>query len=396
VFSDFDEIRLGETRSLTKRITTEDVRKFVEMTGDDNPLHVDQSYAETTAFKEIVVHGMLGASFISTVIGTKLPGTGALWVSQSLEFLLPVRLNDELTISCTVLQKYDRDRILELRTTITNQNQQLVLTGVGRVKVLSSQKAVHHAEAAEGSKRVALVTGGAGGIGSSICLRFAAEGYAVVINYNGNRAKAEDLVGHIKSNKGDAIAVQADVSLESGVEQLVEAARQAFGAVDILVNNASARINPKSLDTMDWHDIQRQFDVGVKGAFLLSKACARQMQERKWGRIINITSQAIEGVPTVGWAGYTLSKAALSTLARHMAVEYGPHNITVNCVAPGMTNTAFIGDIPEKVQMMTARQAPLRRLATPEDVAGAVAFLASRDAQHISGHTLHVNGGLAM
>ena len=136
MFKDFDGIEVGETQTLTKHITEADVRKFVEMTGDDNPLHVDRAYAETTAFKDIVVHGMLGASFISTVIGTKLPGTGALWVSQNMEFLLPVRLGDTLTISVTVLKKHAREHLLEIDTRILNQNQQLILSGVGKVKVL--------------------------------------------------------------------------------------------------------------------------------------------------------------------------------------------------------------------------------------------------------------------
>jgi 3-oxoacyl-[acyl-carrier protein] reductase len=112
------------------------VRKFVEMTGDNNPLHLDRTYAESTSYKDIVVHGMLGASFISTVIGTKLPGAGALWISQNMEFLLPVRLGDVLTISVKVLKKHERDQLLELDTRIVNQNKQLILNGVGKVKVL--------------------------------------------------------------------------------------------------------------------------------------------------------------------------------------------------------------------------------------------------------------------
>ena len=106
VFGDFDTIQIGDKASVIKKITVEDIRKFVEMTGDDNPLHVDKDFAQATPFKDIVVHGMLGASFISTVIGTKLPGKGALWVSQSMEFLLPVRLGDEITVTCTVVKKH--------------------------------------------------------------------------------------------------------------------------------------------------------------------------------------------------------------------------------------------------------------------------------------------------
>ena len=114
MFKDYESIKIGDSAKLTKKINLEDIKKFVEMTGDDNRLHIDKEYAKTTPFKDIVVHGMLGASFISTIIGTKLPGDGALWVSQTLDFLLPVRLGDELTVSATVLQKFERDRLLEL------------------------------------------------------------------------------------------------------------------------------------------------------------------------------------------------------------------------------------------------------------------------------------------
>ena len=168
MFKDFDSIQVGETQTLSKLITEVDVRKFVDMTGDNNPLHVDRTYAETTAFKDIVVHGMLGASFISTVIGTKLPGTGALWVSQNMEFLLPVRLGDTLTISATVLKKYERERLIELDTRIFNQNQQLILTGIGKVKLLVVAKPEKKL-VADVRMRVAIVTGGAGGIGKAIC-----------------------------------------------------------------------------------------------------------------------------------------------------------------------------------------------------------------------------------
>ena len=116
MFLNFESIRLGDQRSIVKTITEADVLRFVELTGDNNPLHVDKAYAESTPFKEIVVHGMLGASFISTVIGTRLPGPGALWVSQQMEFLIPVRLGDALTITVEVIKKHEGERLLELET----------------------------------------------------------------------------------------------------------------------------------------------------------------------------------------------------------------------------------------------------------------------------------------
>lgn len=409
MFKDFDAIQVGETQTLTKHITEADVRKFVEMTGDDNPLHVDRAYAETTSFKDIVVHGMLGASFISTVIGTKLPGTGALWVSQNMEFLLPVRLGDVLTISATVLKKHERERLLELDTKIINQNQQLILTGVGKVKVLVSAEP-EAKPAADARPRVAVVTGGAGGIGKAICQRLAADGFDVVVNYRGQADRAAQIVAEINAaasaatsvsagvdkRHGRALAVQADISTEAGAQALYQAAVKAFGAVSVLVNNASPRINPKPFGSTSWSEVQQQMDVQVKGAFLMTSAVVPEMGARKWGRVVNITSQVLDGPPSVTWTGYAMAKGALQVFSNYMAAELGPKGITVNCVSPGMCETTLIGDIPEKAQLMIARQTPLRRLAKPSDVAAAVAYLVSDDAGFVTGDTVAVNGGIAI
>ena len=395
MFADFDAINVGDTKFLVKKITEADVRKFVEMTGDDNPLHVDRKFAEATSFKDIVVHGMLGASFISTVIGTKLPGSGALWVSQNIEFLLPVRLGDELTVSCTVLKKHERERLLELETVITNQNQQKILTGTGKVKVLVSK--AENVETKREIKKVAIVTGGAGGIGEAICLRLANDGYNIVINYASRKDKAERITALInESGKAKAIAVQADISTEAGAEKLYKEAVNEFGGVSVLVNNASPRINPKSFLTTDWADFQTHLDVQLKGAFLMAKACVPEMIANKFGRIVNITSQVIEGQPSVTWTAYATAKSALAMMSRYIAAELGVNGITVNCISPGMTETSLIGDIPEKAQMIIARQTPLRRLAQPQDIAASVAYLVSDQAAFITGHTMQVNGGMVM
>jgi 3-oxoacyl-[acyl-carrier protein] reductase len=395
VFADYDSIEVGETRSLVRTITAADVRRFVEMTGDDNPLHVDPKFAEETSFKDVVVHGMLGASFVSTVIGTQLPGPGALWVSQNFEFRLPVRLGDELTITCTVVAKHARERLLDIDTTIENQNRQAVLTGHGKVKVLAGPVKLD-APTRGGRSAVAIVTGGSGGIGAAICRRLSESDIKVVINYMARKDKAEALCAELNKDRRNAIAVGADVSSEDGAKALVQAAVGAFGDVGILVNNASPRINPRAFQAMEWSDFQQHLDVQLKGTYAMTRACLPAMIERKWGRIVNITSQAIDGPPSVGWTGYAAAKASVAMLSRYLAAEFGPQGVTVNCVSPGMTQTGLIGDIPEKVQLMVARQTPLRRLATPDDVAAAVVHLVSDAAAFVNGHTLQVNGGLSM
>jgi 3-oxoacyl-[acyl-carrier protein] reductase len=395
MFNNFDSIRIGDSKSLVKTITESDVRKFVEMTGDDNPLHVNRAYAEKTSFKDIVVHGMLGASFISTVIGTKLPGAGALWVSQNFDFLLPVRLGDVLTIICTVCKKHEREQLLELDTRILNQNQQLVLTGQGKVKILASISPQVQAKPVE-RPLVAIVTGGAGGIGKAICLRLAQDGYNVVVNYLGRAGRATEIVETINAGNTRALAVQADIATESGSNKLIKSALEAFGGISVLVNNASPHINPKPFMKTHWADVQQQLDVQVKGAFNLVSVCVPHMAEQRWGRIVNITSQVLDGPPSVTWTGYAMAKGALAVFSNYMAAELGPQGITVNCVSPGMCDTGLIGDIPEKTQLMIARQTPLRRLAKPEDVAAAVAYLVSDDAGFVSGHTVAVNGGMVI
>jgi 3-oxoacyl-[acyl-carrier protein] reductase len=394
VFADFAQVKVGDRESLVKAIGEADIRRFVDMTGDDNPLHVDAQYASSTPFKEVVVHGMLGASFISTVIGTKLPGPGALWVSQSMEFHLPVRLGDTITVTCTVLAKHERDRLLDLETRIVNQHGQVVLSGHGKVKVLEPPKA--EVVDAKGALKVAVVTGGAGGIGRVICQRLADDGFRVVVNYHSGRVQAESLVQRLHSGGGRALAVQADVSQPDGVEQLVAQATREFGGVSVLVNAASPRIVAKSLDELRWADVQQQLDVQVKSALLMAQACKPAMITAGYGRIINIGSQSWDGVPVPGWTAYALAKGALVTLTHYLAAELGPAGITVNCVSPGMTDTAFISGVSEKQQLMAARQLPLRRLGAPSDVAAAVAFLASEEAAYITGQSLRVNGGGSM
>ena len=391
----FAAIALGDQATLVKHITTEDVARFVALTGDDNPLHVDRAYAERTPLKDVVVHGMLGASFISTLIGTRLPGEGALWISQSFEFLLPVRLDDALTISVTVREKHDRERLLTLEARILNQHRQVVLTGHGQVKLLEPTP-LEGPPVGAGRTRVAIVTGGAGGIGRAICARLAAEGFKVLVNYRSSAARAHALVDDIVAAGGEALAVQADVAIAVEAQALVERAVAAWGPVTLLVNNAAPRIAPLGFDDLEWGDLSGHLDVQLKGAFLLAKAVVPGMKAGGYGRIVNVTSQVVDGSPTPTWTAYAVGKSALATFARYLAAELGPAGITVNNVAPGMTDTALIGDIPEKARLIVARQTPLRRLAGPQDVAGAVAFLASDDAGHITGETLRVNGGLVM
>jgi 3-oxoacyl-[acyl-carrier protein] reductase len=285
--------------------------------------------------------------------------------------------------------------LLELDTEIVNQDKQIVLRGQGTVKVLQ-QASPGNEHDKGGLQKVAIVTGGAGGIGAAISKRLAADGFSVIVNYHTNAQGADDLCSEIKEEGGSALAVQADVSTRAGAEQIIHEAIRHFGGLGVVVNNASPRVAPMSIEDMDWQDFQKHIDVQIKGAVLVCKGALPHMVERGQGRIINIVSQEIEGTPTPKWSAYALGKSGVASISRYLAAEYGPKGICVNCVSPGMTDTRMLGDISEKAQLMTARKTPLRRLAKAEDIAGMVAFLASDDAGHITGQNLNVNGGMVM
>ena len=170
----YKEINIGDTAEIKHIITQSDIDKFVELTGDDNKLHVDETYASTTSLKKPVAHGMLGASFISTIIGTKLPGDGALWYAQNLEFLLPVRIGDKLRITAEVINKIDRTNTIELQTDIFNQHKQKVTTGIAQVKLME-RILPKDKEKKTKSKKTALIIGGTGGIGSAVCIQLATD-----------------------------------------------------------------------------------------------------------------------------------------------------------------------------------------------------------------------------
>jgi len=241
--------------------------------------------------------------------------------------------------------------------------------------------------------RVAIVTGASRGIGKCIAQTLAAGGAKVVAVSR----KAEDtaeLVAQIENQGGKAISVAADVSKVADVEQMVNASLEAFGQIDILVNNAG--INRDSLlARMKEDDWDAVMDINLKGAFLCTGAVAKVMSKKRYGRIINISS-VVGQMGNLGQANYCASKGGLVGLTRSNARELARRNITVNAVAPGFIETDMTAELSEKVRTDMAAQIPLGRFGQPQDVAAAVAFLASEQAGYITGHELSVNGGMYM
>mgnify|MGYP001791825931 CR=1 FL=1 len=243
------------------------------------------------------------------------------------------------------------------------------------------------------TKKVAIVTGASRGIGAAIAKRLSLDGFAVVVNYVGNREKAETVVQEIHAEGGDAIAVQGDVSKAQDVESLFDWAEKTYGGVDVLVNNAGIQ-TPKPINIADTDEelYDKIFNINTRGTFFTLRQAARRL--RNGGRIVNFSTSAV-GLAMPGYAIYAGAKSAVEIFTNIIAKELRGRNITVNAIAPGPTATdLFYQGKSEELIDNFAKKAPLERLGQPDDIASTVAFLVSPEGNWVNGQILRVNGGI--
>jgi 3-oxoacyl-[acyl-carrier protein] reductase len=242
--------------------------------------------------------------------------------------------------------------------------------------------------------KTAIVTGGSRGIGRAVCLRLTQQGANIVVGYAGSAQAAEETAAICRALGVQAIAVQADVSRPKQCAALFDKTISTFGRVDILVNNAGIARDALII-RMSENQFDEVIDTNLKGAFLCMKLAARLMMKQRYGRIISMSS--VVGVRgNAGQTNYAASKAGLIGMTKSLARELAGRGVTVNAVAPGLIETDMTAGLPQSARQEMLRAIPLGRTGTPEDVAGAVAFLAGEDASYITGQVLCVDGGMAI
>lgn len=246
----------------------------------------------------------------------------------------------------------------------------------------------------QNQRPAALVTGGGRGIGRAICLALAKAGFNVCVNYAASAGAAEQTAEACRVLGVEAVTLQADVTDPAACQTLVETAAKTFGRLDVLVNNAGVTAD-KLILRMQEEDFDKVISANLKGAFFCSKTACKLMMRQRYGRIINISSVVgLHG--NAGQSNYAASKAGLIGLTKSLAREFAARNVTVNAVAPGFIGTDMTNAMSDTAKQAAMAGIPAGRIGAPEDVANAVAFLASEKAAYITGQVLCVDGGMGM
>lgn len=402
----FGEIEIGQAFSVERTFTTEDVAGFAAISGDHSPLHVDPDYAAQTEFGRNVVHGMLLASLFSQLVGMRIPGKHALYLGQDLTFRRPILVGEPITALARVSGRNEATRTISLITEVRGADGKVAVAGTAKVKVRDNGASATRATAADlapaarakpdAAAPVAFVAGGSRGIGAQIARHLAGAGFAVAVNYLRSKSRAEALVAELNAAGASAIAVQGDVREAGDVSAALHTVSQALGPVSILVNVATGELQQGPFGEFEWDAFQADLDYQVKAVMHLCRGVHAAMKASGGGAIVNVLSQVVNGAPPPKMAPYVTAKYALMGLSKALAAEWAGDGIRVNMVSPGMVQTELTEHYHERVFKMEAARTPLGRLATPNDVAAAVLFLASEEARFLTGVNLSVTGGQVM
>ena len=242
--------------------------------------------------------------------------------------------------------------------------------------------------------KVALITGGSRGIGRAVATRLAKDGVRLAINYKSDRKSADSVVELVNEIGVEAVAIQADVADSTQVNSMVEQAVDVLGNVDILVNNAGI-IHDSLVMRMSEEIWDEVLNTNLKGAYNCTKSVLRYMVRQRWGRIINVVSVVgIEGNP--GQSNYAASKAGVIAFSRSIAKEVASRNITVNSVAPGYISTEIVADLNPEFKELILSRIPQNKFGTVEDVSNMVGYLASEEANYITGEVIRIDGGIEL
>ena len=389
----YEDIKGGDSYSFTRIITAADIMSFAQLTGDHNPLHVDNAAAHQSPFGKNIAHGMLAGSLFSTLVGMHCPGRNALYLSQTLSFRSPIFPGDAITIKGTVREKNDSIRMITLKTEIINGDK-VAVEGTAQVKVLDSgqepqqadtQKNVHQIPR---QRRIVLIVGGTGGIGSAIAVKCAEhEQDAIYVSYAQHEKKALELQKKWKN----IVPMQCDLRSRESIKQMIESIVQREGKIDVLVNAAAASLKLQQFSQLKDEDIEEDIDVSLKGMVYACKYIMPHMTAGKSGIIINLVSSIVfQDTPTARMSSYTIAKYGVLGLTKAVAHEAKAVGVKVVGIAPSFVDTDFIKNLPPKLLEFEKEKSPSKRLLQSEDIAKVIIKIIENPDAYAAGEVIKI------
>lgn len=378
--------KVGDKKKIEHTFTAEDINTFSKLTGDFNPLHIDPNYAESTPAGGLVVHGMLVASFISTLIGMHLPGFGALWNYFQIEWIKIIRVGDTIEFNAEVTKVQSNINIVELIITGVKKHQnETYFKASARVTIMNKKK----------NKMVVpqsiLLTGANGAVGKVICHKLVKQGFNVV-GWGRNKDRLNALQTELgeEAFSYDIIDLQDKVSIDDKLKKLKNRVK-----IDGIVHAAAAPINFVSVDdSANMNELNYHWQIDVLSFLQIVQSLLPTMENG--GSIVAILSQAVFDQPPKKLSAYVAAKSACLALIKSFATEWGHKGIRSNAVSPNIMNTPYSAGMPFRSKQVEEAINPLRRLCQPEDVAEIVVFLLSPQSSYINGANIPVTGGSKM
>ncbi|MDA9806279.1 SDR family oxidoreductase [Alphaproteobacteria bacterium] len=385
-----DRFYVGQSVSFTKHISIIELQQFVTLTGDDNPLHVDHQYAKNTVMRKTVVHGMLTVSFISTLIGKHLPGPGSLWVNQSIDFLRPCRLGDNLLIEAKITKITKRASLIDIEVCVTNQKNERLITGICTVKV--PEELVHKSFDSP-IPGLIFVAGGSGGIGSLVVKDILdnTDNSVFLILRDGSLSTNQILEKY--SGNPRFFHCFGDLNNNDDIKRLVGLLEINKLPVSGFVQCAANPIETINFADDSWSKVSDCFLSEIGATYELIRLISKIMSKN--ASIILVSSVVALRNPPKEWIGYSFSKSMVLTMKDILMPILGAKGIRINAVSPGYVNTDTISAIPARTVALAEANTPLKKIAQPNEVSDVICFLLGPKASHITGQNIVVDGGIS-
>ena len=390
------KIFVGKETVIKKKIIKKDIINFSKLSGDTNPIHINQNYAKKMGFGKLVAHGMLTESFISSIIGNKLPGPGSLWAEKQIKFLKIVRENDIITFKSKITEIHEKNNLAVIDIKAYNQFKELVFDSLNKVilsqdikiKALKKNNQIFvKKKLIKVKKKLAIILGASGGIGIAVTNKLLKKKFNVIALYRSDNTELKKLS---KIHKNLHLH-NLDLNNKSSIIEFIKIIKKNYPTH--FINCYSPKIYPVNFEKITNEDFDHYFDKSLKNIFLLIKECVKRFKVIGEGNIIDITSVFIK-LPEINFLPYITFKGSMTALIKSLSVELAAHNIRANSVMAGVTDTQQISDMSKKQKLLIAAKTPLQRIAIPSDIADAVYFLTSKESKFITGSTIDVNGGI--